>query len=136
MPNQRKFTRATFSLKAEIDHRGKVTEGEVVNLSLQGLLARTSATIKPGEPLRITLRVTGQTSTLAIHADATAVRTSAEGVAVRFEKVDLDSYVHLRHILADKIGGLDKLDEEFINYIQENESFIVQIKQAPVPKMA
>ncbi len=136
MHNQRKFTRATFSLQAELDHRGKISQGEVVNLSLQGLLVRTRATIQPGEPLRITLRVTGQTSSLAIHADATAVRATAEGVAVRFEKVDLDSYIHLRHLLADKVGGVDKIDQEFINYIQEHESFIVHIKHVPLQKMA
>jgi len=38
----------------------------------------------------------------------------SDGVALQFAQVDLDSFVHLKNIVAYNSGGEDKIMEEFV----------------------
>ena len=132
MENRRKFSRVPFSVKGELQWRGNKTHGEVSDLSLQGMFFRTQASCEPGETLEVTLHLAGKSSDLAIHVEGVVVRSARDGVALRFEHLDLDSFVHLRSILAYNTGDADKIDEEFMRYIKEKESFIIHKRCEPL----
>jgi hypothetical protein len=70
--------------------------------------------VNRGELLDITISLTGDTSSLSISVKGSVVRIDQDGVALEFEKIDLDSFVHLKNIVAYNDGDEKKIMEEFI----------------------
>ena len=118
MDDKRKFSRVPFVVKAQIDWQGKVLAGEVSNLSLRGMLVHVPETIPVGEKLASTLQLTGDSSDLKVTIVAKVVRTDAKGIGLEFEQMDLDSFIHLRNIVAYNSGNADLIDQEFMNFIK------------------
>jgi len=118
MDDKRKFSRVPFVVKAQIDWRGKVLTGEVSNLSLRGMFAHVPEPIPVGEKLASTLELTGDSSDLKVTIVAKVVRADAKGIGLEFEQMDLDSFIHLRNIVAYNSGDADLIDQEFTNFIK------------------
>jgi hypothetical protein len=117
--NKRRFSRVAFTVKARVVHSGGQFEGEVCDLSLHGVRILTAQKTNLGEGVEISLCLAGGTSDLTINASGKVVRVVPEGVVVELDDMDLDSFIHLRNIVAYNSGNADLIDKEFQDYIAE-----------------
>lgn len=110
---KRKNTRVPFNIESAVGYQGRTVKGEVVNLSLTGMLFKSSDEIPIHTPLDIVFFLTGTTSRLTINLNGKAVRVDERGTAIEFNEIDIDSFIHLKNIVAYNEGDEDKIMEEF-----------------------
>ena len=115
--DKRKLSRIDFYVEAVFSYQGLEHKARVKNLSLKGALIETNEKLDIGinEKLDIVLSVKGLSSTLEIHAKGIVVRKEEASFGLKLENMDLDSFIHLRNIIAYNSGDYDKIMEEFIN---------------------
>lgn len=117
--NKRRFSRVAFKAKAKVVSPKGEFEGEVSNLSLHGILIHATHKTSIGDRLTITLFLAGGSSDLTINTTGTVVRIVPEGVVAELDDMDLDSFVHLRNVVAYNSGNADLIDKEFQDYVAE-----------------
>lgn len=115
---KRNFSRITFNVGAVIKWQDQSFKGEVENLSLQGMLARTSDRIPDGEEVEITIYLTGVSPQIPVNLQGEVIRCTDEGLALKFIKMSTDSFIHLRNIMAHNTGDSGKVMDELFNYIK------------------
>jgi hypothetical protein len=115
MAQKRKTTRVLFEAKAELRHQGRIITGQVRNLSMKGMLLNTTEQIDPGAQAAITISLSGTSSELSLTINGHVVRMEPSGMAIEFETMDLDTFVHLRSIVAYNEGDENKIMDEFYN---------------------
>lgn len=114
---KRELTRVAFNIEATIHYQERTFSGKVDNLSLKGMFIQTSEKFKLQDSIQITIHLAGETSDLAINLNGIVVRMVEQGIGVQFDKVDLDSFIHLRNIVAYNNGDEDKVMDEFFTFI-------------------
>lgn len=117
---KRNLSRVLFNTKAVIRYGGAEVDGEVENLSLNGMFIRTQQRIPLGETVEITIQLAGDTSSLSIDLEGKVIRTAEKGVGLLYQKVDLDSFIHLRNIVSYNSTDSDSVMEEFLRFIKKN----------------
>ena len=117
---KRKTSRVEFDIKAVIQYNGSTIEGEVRDLSLQGMFFETEQNIPLGTRLTVDISLQGSTSDLVLKVMGTVVRHETAGIAIHFEEMDLDSFIHIRNIVAYNEGDGDKVREEFASMVKEH----------------
>lgn len=117
--DHRKFSRVPFQIEATLKHNDSVITGDVTNLSLQGLFVTTDEKLKIGSIVNITIHLLGSASRLALEMMGTVQRIENDGFAVRFTDIDIDSFIHLKSIVAYNMGDPDLVEDEFRSYIKE-----------------
>jgi hypothetical protein len=108
-----------FDAKAKVVSPNGEFEGKVSNLSLHGILIHTIHKASVGDRLSLVLNLAGGTSDLTIKASGTVVRTVSEGIVVELDDMDLDSFIHIRNIVAYNSGNADLIDKEFQDYVAQ-----------------
>lgn len=97
---RRKRTRVPFKIKARLVAPGmKDHECETRNLSVNGVLLVGVAETKIGSLWGIELLGTLKNSSLRVRIKAKAVRTTEDGAAFAFEKMDDDCYALLQTVV-------------------------------------
>jgi len=86
-----------------------VLDSEVDNLSTHGMFVKTGENIPVSTAVEATIYLEGSSSSLSIELAGTVVRRQEDGIAVNFTSIDLDSFIHLKNIVA-----INRLDEEKI----------------------
>ena len=114
---KRELIRVPFQIDASILYQGQIFQGKIDNLSLKGMFIRTNAQFKLEDTIEITIRLAGESSELEIKVNGVVVRKTETGIGVQLEKVDLDSFIHLRNIVAYNSGDEDKVMDEFCDFI-------------------
>ena len=117
---KRKTTRIVFRVEAVIGTGGKTIRGKVENLSLAGIFVVTSDRLPPGQRVEVTVYLSGSTSQLTVEAKGKVLRSDHRGVAVQFDEIDLDSFIHLRNIVALNEGDMDRTMQEFYQHRNKN----------------
>lgn len=120
MEKQRRFTRVDFTVNALVKGEGTAFRGEVANLSLHGIFIKIDQHLPIGSPAEITICLTEVQPEVVIHVNAAVVRVEPDGLGFQFAKIDVDSFTHLRSIIAYQKGDGDAIMEEFIDYVEEN----------------
>ena len=115
----RKFSRVQFNVGANIKIADRQFHGEVENLSMTGLFLVTNEQIACGEIADITIVLTGTLPEIAVNFNGVVSRITDDGVGFTFEKMDLDSYTHLKNIIAYNIDDAEKVMEEIGHSIDE-----------------
>ncbi|MDD2898104.1 MAG: PilZ domain-containing protein [Desulfuromonadaceae bacterium] len=115
----RKFSRVPFNVGATVKIAERQFQGSVENLSMTGMFLVTNEHFTEGETAEITIVLTGTQPEIAVNFSGIVTRTSEYGVAFTFEKLDLDSYVHLKNIIAYNIDDAEKVMEEISHSIDE-----------------
>ena len=115
---KRHFTRIPFQSEAMVQYKDKTFQGEVENLSLKGMFFKAGSEIPLNVPVEIKIFLSGTSSELAINVSGKVVRQDQEGLAVRFEKLDMDSFIHLKNVVAYNTGDEAQVMEEFYNYLK------------------
>jgi hypothetical protein len=115
----RKFSRVRFNVAATIRNAERQFQGAVENLSMTGMFLVTNEQLVEGELVDITIVLTGTLPEIAVNFNGIVTRVAEDGIGFTFEKIDLDSYMHLKNIIAYNIDDAEKVMEEIGHSIDE-----------------
>lgn len=115
----RKFSRVQFNVAATIKSGDRQFQGAVENLSMTGMFLVTNEQLADGELVEITIVLTGTLPEIAVNFNGVVTRIAEDGVGFTFDKMDLDSYMHLKNIIAYNIDDAEKVMEEIGHSIDE-----------------
>jgi hypothetical protein len=118
---KRNFSRVRFRVGTVIKWQDNIYKGDVENLSLQGMLARITETIPDGEEVAITIYLSGTSPQIPINLQGEVIRCSEIGLALRFIRMNTDSFIHLRNIMAHNTGDSGKVMDELFNFIKHRQ---------------
>jgi hypothetical protein len=110
---RRKYRRVPFEVTAAVQTDRISINGTVDNLSMNGMFLTTEKTVACDSPLEISIILSGSSSMLSIRLKGRVVRQTEAGIAVEFQEMDLDSFIHLRNILAQNSDDPDAVYEEY-----------------------
>ena len=113
---KRDFSRVGFRAGVVITWQGKPYKTEVLNLSLHGILVKEIEGIAIGEKVDLTIYLSGTTPEIPLTVKGEVVRLEQEGVGIQFCRMDTDSFIHLRNIVALNLGDQEKVMDEFIKF--------------------
>ena len=115
----RKFSRVTFKVNATITAARRQFHGCVENLSMNGMFLVTGERLAVGEPVDITIFLTGSNPEISVSFSGRTCRATDDGLGFTFEKIELDSYTHLKNIIAYNINDSEKVLEEICHSLDE-----------------
>jgi hypothetical protein len=116
MNSDRRFSRVPFRIEAEIQSDNGIFYGDVRNLSLKGMLVAVPESHPVGEVVDIKIFLAHDDPMVMIEVVGEVVRADAEGIAVKFTRVDLDSFTHLRNVVSLNSGNDDAVMDELLHY--------------------
>lgn len=114
--DHRDFTRMNISEWGTITYDHETFGGQVENISLRGLFIQTSKQL----PLHIPVEAKVHHSidkSLDFHA--TVVRLDENGLGLLIDKMDVDSLVYLRNLLAEHAGNHKQVVKEIKKVVQK-----------------
>jgi len=117
--SMRKFSRVPFHVVATIAAGSRSFQGAVTNLSMNGMFMETAERLAEGETVDIVITLSGTDPEVRVGFSGRVSRLTENGIAFHFEKVDLDSYTHLKNIIAYNMADPDKVMEEIYCNIEE-----------------
>jgi hypothetical protein len=115
----RKFSRVKFNVSASIKTADRQFQGLVENLSMNGMYLVTRERLAEGESVDITIFLLGSDPEISITFSGSVIRANESGLGFIFDKIDLDSYTHLKNIIAYNIDDSEKVMEEIHQSIDE-----------------
>jgi len=115
----RKFSRVQFNVGATIKIADRQFQGAVENLSMTGMFLITSEQLAEGDRADITIVLSGIIPEISVGFNGIVTRITENGVGFTFDKMDLDTYVHLKNIIAYNIDDAEKVLEEISHSIDE-----------------
>lgn len=117
---KRAATRIVFNVKSRVKYDKKTVEGNVINLSMHGMLLSSGQDIPVGKTVKAEIFMEGTTSKLKIKVKGRVLRSDRTGTAITFKSVDIDSFIHLKNIIAYNEGDVDKIMKEFYKSIKQD----------------
>ncbi|MDA8428724.1 MAG: PilZ domain-containing protein [Geobacteraceae bacterium] len=115
----RKFSRVNFKVDATIKTAERQFHGDVKDLSMSGLFMLTGERLQQGDPVEITIILTGTVPEIFVNFSGEVSRITENGIGFTFKKMDLDSYTHLKNIVAYNSDDAEKVVEEIHHSIDE-----------------
>jgi len=116
IPERRDFTRISVEIEIKIENEGtRVTSDRLRNISLGGAFILSEEKPPAGTPLTLTLSLVGPSSLLRMEVQAEVIREDDDGVAIEFTKIDLDSLMHLHHLIKIHSHNPEAVDKEFVH---------------------
>jgi len=113
----RQFSRVNFRVAATIKTTERQFQGNVENLSMRGMFLLTEERLAVGDMVEITIVLNGTSPEISVSFDGKVCRATENGLGFSFEKIDLDSYTHLKNIIAYNIDDAEKVMEEIYHSI-------------------
>lgn len=109
--NRRRFTRFPFSGRVHLYSSGAVFETALIDLSLRGALVQRPEgfTGRPGFHYRMELRLHGN---LMIAMGIVVAHMESQQLGLRCERLDFDSFVHLKRLVELNLGDVRLLNRE------------------------
>ena len=90
--DSRRFTRIPFKMNTEIDISDNTYNTDnITNLSVGGCLLPIEIKPQPGTSCRIKISLEGTSEEMAIRIDGEIVRSTPEGLAIKFVRIDPES---------------------------------------------
>jgi len=97
---RRKFTRAPFETEIRVTaDEGIVVSNRLRDISLGGAYIYSERSPKEGSPCTLVIDLIGPRTLLRIEVEGDVVRCEDQGMAVKFTQIDVDSLIHLRHLI-------------------------------------
>jgi hypothetical protein len=111
---KREFTRVPFKTEVKLSASGKtIISNKLQNISLGGAFISSDETFPLGAVCLLEIKLTGPATLLKIGIEAKVVRTEDNGIGVKFTRMDVDSLIHLRHIVRIQSGDPNEVDLEY-----------------------
>jgi len=117
MQDRRSFSRVDFRVSALLQAEGVALKGEVTDVSLHGLQMETQEQLPVGTPVEITIYLSSSTDPIVINVKGVVARLLPGGIGCAFEKMDVESFAHLRSIISYQGGDESKVMAEFAEYV-------------------
>jgi hypothetical protein len=113
--NKRNFSRVIFNTNATVTKDNLSFTGEVKNLSLKGIYISTKdiSSLCLKDLVHINFNLLGTTSKISLSLEGIVKHIDQNGIGVEFTTLDLDSFSHLKYIVAYNSGEYDAILEEF-----------------------
>ncbi len=118
--NNREFTRVKVAIHVELRMGGNVViQGELENVSLNGVLLRCETTLPEQTPCLVFLQLDGGQGGPMIEAQGLVTRTEPHKLAIQFsEIVGTESMKHLQNLVLYNSGTqADRVEEEFQSHV-------------------
>ncbi|MEW6350916.1 MAG: PilZ domain-containing protein [Thermodesulfobacteriota bacterium] len=97
---RRHFTRVVVRMQITVSHgEAGLIARELQDISMGGAFIVNGTPLPVGTACVLSLEVSGPSSVLQIELEGEVIRTDGTGMAIRFTKIDLDSFLHLRHLV-------------------------------------
>lgn len=131
--NGRKFSRVGFRITAEVESGDQRIVGTVENLSMRGVYVVTEKRLAIGDDAKIVIslmdpsdaqQVSHHDDEHLIEADGRVARVTDAGIAFVFDKIDFDSYVHLKNIIVLNTGDGSRADEEMSMFLESQPDYL------------
>jgi hypothetical protein len=117
---KRKFTRVLFRTQIRIlSASSSFVANTLRNISLGGAFIETTYQLPEGAPCALEIDLTGPASLLRVQVEGDVVRCENDGIAVKFTKIDLDSLIHLRHLIKVHAEDPDTINNEYEGHLLE-----------------
>lgn len=105
MMNGRNKPRVVFHVNASLEYDGATVNGDVENLSTNGMFMNISANIPVNTHVEVTIFLSGTSSELSLKISGIIIRKETNGVAVKFNEIEFDSFIHLKNIIEFNTAG-------------------------------
>ena len=116
--NAREFSRIGIPMTATLSVDGdKTVSGKVVNISLSGVELCTEHNRSLGDHTQIEVQFGYPGNELSIQAEGKIVRITSDSLAVNFESIELESYEHLKNLIAFNADNTVQVEKEFSEHL-------------------
>jgi PilZ domain len=109
--NARVFTRVRFSTRADVDVNGETLQGDLVDVSMNGIYMRSDATVNTGDSCEVRI-ILGDDAPMVIHALGHVARCDSKGFAVSFSVFYCDSDSCLKQVILHNADNPKAVEEE------------------------
>lgn len=103
-------------MSALLQSEGVAIKAEVKDVSLHGLYLETPELLPLGTPVELTIYLSSTPDPIVINVSGVVARLVPGGIGCAFEKIDVDSFAHLRSIIAYQGGDESRVMAEFTEY--------------------
>jgi hypothetical protein len=115
--NAREFSRSRVCVKSEVRlNSGILLEGEVRDVSMNGIWFATERLLPIGNKVRVHLLLKGGGEN-RIETEGEVVRVDDGGIAINFTTIDAGSIEHLRNLVLYNADDIDQADREFQEHV-------------------
>lgn len=113
--DSRRFTRIPFKMNTKIEINDKAhSTDNITNLSIGGCLLPVGIEPEPGTNCRIKISLEGTSEEMAIKIEGEVVRSTPEGLAIKFIRIDPESLFHLQNVIKYNSPDADTIETEII----------------------
>ena len=112
--NLRVSFKTTICLRPIKQGAMEIHSDQTRDISLKGIYCYSDTQFPIGTPCEVKLRLTDSNSTLVIYIEARVIRSDKSGMGIKFEKMDIDSFLHLKNILYYNTGDPERIEQELI----------------------
>jgi hypothetical protein len=117
---RRKFTRIPFSTEVRITSGEKeVFSQHLRDIGFGGTFVVSEDRLDLNASCDLEIKLIGPASLLKIHVQGEVIRVRDDGLAIKFTKIDLDSLLHLRHLIRVITQDPELIDLEFSENVLE-----------------
>ncbi len=106
---KRYFTRVEFKKGASLRQENHLFSGDIQNICLQGLFVKTSQSVPLNTPLQITVLCSSDSY---IQLNTKVVRCEESGIGLQISKMDVNSFVQLRNLVATQCNDHGRIMRE------------------------
>jgi hypothetical protein len=118
--DKRRFTRVPFVISATVSRGGSSFTGEVADLSLNGMFVKTEGENPAiGDEVEVVVSLSDGEPSLNVELAGEVVRADASGVGIRFSRIEVDSFIHLRNIVEYNTPEPTRVMDEFADYMED-----------------
>ena len=111
--DSRRFSRIPFKMNTEIEINDQTTSTDnITNLSIGGCLLPIDIKPQPGTSCRIKISLEGTSEEIAIKIEGEIIRSTPEGLAIKFVKIDPESLFHLQNVIKYNSPDADTIENE------------------------
>ncbi|MBJ6726936.1 PilZ domain-containing protein [Geomesophilobacter sediminis] len=118
MQDKRDFSRVSFKVSALLQADGVTLKGEVKDISMHGIFVQTEEKLPVGTPVEITIYLSAA-DPIVINVSGSVARCEETGLGCIFEKMDIDSFAHLRSVISYQMGDVTQVLTEFADYVRK-----------------
>jgi hypothetical protein len=131
--NTRRFSRVGFRITAAIESGDQRIVGVVENMSMRGVFVATEKRLSIGDDAKIIISLGDQPGAQpaafneddqVIEVHGRVARITDDGIAFVFDKIDFDSYVHLKNIIVLNTGDGSRADEEMSMFLESQPDYL------------
>jgi len=116
---KRQFSRIPFDRDVTLKVGNAKIHAEIENLSLQGVLLKTTHPLDLQEIMDIELRLSNNPDPFLLELQGTVVRCEDKKAAIHFTGMEPDSFLHLKNIIAYNQGDEALVVEELADFLSE-----------------